>query len=75
MNKLNIIGLMSGTSLDGLDIVHSEFTIGTSQKIIGFEIIGSKSYNYSELDDDTIREKLMKQMEEIKTKSISFGGK
>jgi anhydro-N-acetylmuramic acid kinase len=47
MNKLNIIGLMSGTSLDGLDIVYSEFTFGTNQELIEFEVIQSKSYDYS----------------------------
>jgi len=47
----------------------------TNIKMIDATCNNIKSYNYSEVDDDTIREKLMKQMEEIKTKSISFGGK
>ena len=46
MNKLNVIGLMSGTSLDGLDILYSEFTFSNNQELIGFEVIQSENYNY-----------------------------
>jgi len=46
MIKQNIIGLMSGTSLDGLDIVYAEFTFRDNQELISFKIINSESYPY-----------------------------
>ena len=45
MRVYNTIGLMSGTSLDGLDIVHVIFK---QSKTWEFEIINAKTYSYSE---------------------------
>ncbi|MEA3316521.1 MAG: anhydro-N-acetylmuramic acid kinase [Bacteroidota bacterium] len=44
MAKYTAIGIMSGTSLDGLDIVLVEFT---KHDIWSFDILKSKTYNYS----------------------------
>ena len=43
MKQFNIIGLMSGTSLDGLDIVYVNFKLDKYWK---YEIINSKTYKY-----------------------------
>ena len=43
MKQFNIIGLMSGTSLDGLDIVYVNFKL---EKYWKYEIINSKTYKY-----------------------------
>ncbi len=47
MNKLEIIGLMSGTSLDGLDIAHVRFQ--KNEKEIAFELLHFETIAY---DDD-----------------------
>lgn len=43
MKKINIIGLMSGTSLDGLDIAQVQFWFDQKWR---FEIIACKTYEY-----------------------------
>ena len=43
MKQFKIIGLMSGTSLDGLDIVYVNFYQDKNWK---YEIINSKTYMY-----------------------------
>jgi len=45
MKKYNVIGLMSGTSLDGLDIAFCEFTFVTSKWV--FEIKQAETIRYS----------------------------
>ena len=45
MTVYNTLGLMSGTSLDGLDIVHVLFKHGKTWE---FDIINAKTYSYSE---------------------------
>ena len=43
MKDYNVIGLMSGTSLDGVDIVYVNFKLDKYWK---YEIINSKTYKY-----------------------------
>ena len=43
MKQFNIIGVMSGTSLDGIDIVYVNFKLDKSWK---YELINSKTYKY-----------------------------
>jgi anhydro-N-acetylmuramic acid kinase len=45
LNNLQLIGLMSGTSLDGLDIAHVKFQFSSSQNI-DFEIINAETIAY-----------------------------
>jgi anhydro-N-acetylmuramic acid kinase len=45
LNNLQLIGLMSGTSLDGLDIAHVKFHFSSSQNV-DFEIINAETVAY-----------------------------
>ncbi|MBI2257695.1 MAG: anhydro-N-acetylmuramic acid kinase [Flavobacteriia bacterium] len=47
MQSFYYLGLMSGTSLDGADIVYVEFKKDKSE-LITFDLIASKTYNYSQ---------------------------
>ena len=43
MNKYSVIGVMSGTSLDGLDIVYCQLILNNKWS---YKIINSKTYKY-----------------------------
>ena len=61
MKQFNIIGLMSGTSLDGLDVVYVNFK---HDKFWKYEIINSKTYKYEK--------KWIRLLENISKEKINF---
>lgn len=65
MNKRKVIGLMSGTSLDGLDIAYIEFNFDNSINGSPFKIIQTKSVSYS---DEFIQE--LKQATQLSTRDF-----
>lgn len=56
-SQMNIIGLMSGTSMDGVDLVHVEFSI--TRKKVTYKILKGKTIPYPE----KLLEKLKKSRE------------
>ena len=76
MNKYNVIGVMSGTSLDGLDLIHVTFTLDDKWhfNINNCETIGydekwknvlSKLVEYSPKELSTIDEDYTKYLAEV----------
>ena len=47
MQKYNVIGVMSGTSLDGLDIAHCEFNLENNEAY-NYQIINAKTFKYKD---------------------------
>ena len=53
MKNFNVIGVMSGTSLDGVDIVYVKFIQNESWS---FKIINSKTYKYEDSIADILND-------------------
>ena len=69
-NKINVIGLMSGTSLDGLDIVYVCFDIDSA---ISFKIIYSETIPYSNDWKCRLQDGIHKSKEELKLLDVEYG--
>ena len=69
MKNYNVIGVMSGTSLDGLDIVYVKFTQNESWS---FKIINSKTYKYEDSTADILNDISKKSLEEIKEIDVVY---
>ena len=63
MNIFYVIGVMSGTSIDGVDIVYVKFT---QDEIWSFDIIHSKTYKYENSVAKLLIDLSSKSLEEIK---------
>ncbi len=48
MTTYQILGLMSGSSLDGLDIAHCQFTVSDEDEMISWKILQAETIPYSE---------------------------
>ena len=72
MKNYNVIGVMSGTSLDGLDIVYVKFTQNESWS---FKIINSKTYKYEDSTADILNDISKKSLEEIKELDVVYSKK
>ncbi len=63
---------MSGTSLDGVDIVYVKFTLNESWR---FKIINSKTYKYADSTVDMLSDISKKNLEEIKEIDVVYSNK
>ncbi|MDC1226725.1 anhydro-N-acetylmuramic acid kinase [Algibacter sp.] len=68
-HEYNIIGVMSGTSLDGIDLVYAKFCLDEtwSFKIVHAETVEYHSYWY-----DTLKELVNKSIEELKEVDTNY---
>jgi len=64
------IGLMSGTSLDGIDLVYVKFIL---DKDYSFEILQTDTLNYSEYWKNKLKEAFTKTSESLTDISIEYG--
>jgi len=69
-NSINVIGVMSGTSLDGLDICLVSFN---SDDYSNFNIINSKTYNYSSYWTDKLSNAINLGINELNKLDNEFG--
>lgn len=69
MNNFYVIGVMSGTSLDGVDIVYVKFT---KDETWSFEIISSKTYKYEKSVAELLIDLSKKSIELIKEIDIEY---
>ena len=69
MNNFYVIGVMSGTSLDGVDIVYVKFT---KDETWSFEIIRSKTYKYEKSVAELLIDLSKKSIELIKEIDIEY---
>ena len=72
MKNFNVIGVMSGTSLDGVDIVYVKFIQNESWS---FKIINSKTYKYEDSTADILNDISKKSLEEIKELDVVYSKK
>jgi anhydro-N-acetylmuramic acid kinase len=68
--KINIIGLMSGTSLDGLDLVYVSFDKNSYEN---FQIQYSETIAYSKLWKDKLAKAIDKSPKELQELDLEYG--
>ena len=69
MKKYNVIGVMSGTSVDGLDVSFCRFT---KNKKWEYEILNSKTYPYCNFWKKTLINLHLQNKKKIKEIDIEF---
>ncbi len=65
-----VIGLMSGTSLDGIDLVYVEFD---KNKYSNFNIIHSKTYSYTGLWKSKLQQGINLSKDEVRSLDVEYG--
>ena len=69
-NIWRVIGVMSGTSLDGVDLVYVKIS---KNKGYDFEVLKKKSCNYSEIWKNTLKEAFTDSAEELAKLHVDYG--
>ena len=68
-NEYKVIGVMSGTSLDGIDLVYVKFRF---DKIWNFSIIHSETVNYELYWVEKLKDLVLNSLEELKEIDIQY---
>jgi len=68
-HEYNIIGVMSGTSLDGIDLVYAKFCLDETWS---FEIVHAQTVEYDSYWYDTLKELVNKSIEELKEVDTNY---
>lgn len=71
MSKMRIIGLMSGTSLDGLDLI--DVTIWKQADLLKFRINNTSSVPYSNEEQNKLKNSFHNSPEKVQETSVSYG--
>uniref|UniRef100_UPI0040489234 anhydro-N-acetylmuramic acid kinase n=1 Tax=Polaribacter sp. TaxID=1920175 RepID=UPI0040489234 len=69
-NRVSILGLMSGTSLDGIDLAYVTFQKGKYQN---FEMVFAETIPYPEKWREILQNALHFEAEKLKALSVSYG--
>ena len=72
MRNFYVIGVMSGTSIDGVDFVYVKFTQNDTWN---FKIINSKTYKYEDSTTEILNEISRKSIKEIKEIDVEYSKK
>ena len=72
MKSFYVIGLMSGTSLDGVDLVYVKFN---QDEEWNFEVINSKTYQYEDSVTELLTHISRKSLDEVKKIDIEYSKK
>jgi len=70
LKEYYVIGLMSGTSLDGLDIAYCKFVVDNGWS---FEILNFNTFNYDSIFREKLRQAPFQKESDIKKLSYEFG--
>lgn len=62
-NEYHVVGVMSGTSLDGIDLIHAKFYINIDWR---FEILHSETMNYSDFWLSNLKGLVTNSIDELK---------
>ena len=72
MKEFNVIGVMSGTSLDGVDLIYLKFI---QNERWSFEIINAKTYRYEDSVIKLLTNISKKRLDEVKKIDIEYSKK
>lgn len=73
MTTYHIIGLMSGSSLDGLDIAHCQFSVNEAHEILSWEILQADTMPYSEQWQERLRNLPTVNALELAQADVAYG--
>ena len=68
-NEFNVIGIMSGTSLDGIDLVYANFNLNTHWS---FEIINAETIGYSDKWHNTLENLVSTSIKDLKVIDTNY---
>ncbi|NRB49627.1 MAG: anhydro-N-acetylmuramic acid kinase [Saprospiraceae bacterium] len=73
MTTYQILGLMSGSSLDGLDLANCQFSISEDNQILSWDILQAETLPYSTVWQERLRQLPMAAALELARTDVAYG--